>query len=112
VEQPEVRATVRRLLRNIPSGATAPAFGWPTWARARGRAIDVDDEGNLWVVNHFLPGEELNRRTVIAADGTWLGNVDLPPTFAPTHIGGDFVLGTWTDSLDVEHVRLYRLIKR
>jgi hypothetical protein len=27
------------------------------------------------------------------------------------HIGPDFVLGVWRDDLDVEHARLYELIK-
>jgi hypothetical protein len=35
--------------------------------------------------------------------------VELPVGLDPTHIGNDFVLGTWKDDVDVEHVRLYGL---
>ncbi len=40
-----------------------------------------------------------------------LGKVVFPVVFEPMHIGDDFVLGEWRDEFDVEHVRLYRLIK-
>jgi hypothetical protein len=43
--------------------------------------------------------------------GAALGVVPLPPRFTPHQIGNDFVLGAWKDELDVEHVRLYRLLK-
>jgi hypothetical protein len=40
-----------------------------------------------------------------------LGSVALPDRFRPTQIGSDFVLGVWSDDLDVQHVRMYRLDK-
>lgn len=58
-----------------------------------------------------MPHEERNSRTVFRDDGRWWGTVELPPRFAPTHIGDEFVLEVWRDSMDMEHVRLYELIK-
>ena len=43
--------------------------------------------------------------------GRFLGTVDTPANGFVTHIGADFVLGVWLDELDVEQVRMYRLIK-
>jgi hypothetical protein len=40
-----------------------------------------------------------------------LGRVDLPSGLDPTHIGSDFVVGTWRDDVDIEHVRVYDLVK-
>jgi hypothetical protein len=33
----------------------------------------------------------------------------MPSRFTVYHIGGDFVIGSWRDGLDVEYVRMYRL---
>jgi hypothetical protein len=35
--------------------------------------------------------------------------VETPPKFQVYQIGSDFVLGSWTDELDIEHVQLYKL---
>ncbi len=35
----------------------------------------------------------------------------MPPRFSPLDIGPDFVLGLWRDADDVEHVRMYDLVK-
>ena len=43
--------------------------------------------------------------------GEILGVVETPERFTIHEIGRDFVLGHWTDDMDVEHVRLYGLIK-
>ena len=45
-------------------------------------------------------------------DGRWLGTVEMPAGPRVREIGDDYVLGTATDELDVEHVRLHRLVKR
>jgi hypothetical protein len=43
--------------------------------------------------------------------GVYLGDVEMPERFRVFQIGADFVLGQWRDEDDVEHVRLYPLIK-
>jgi hypothetical protein len=40
-----------------------------------------------------------------------LGDVTTPADFRITQIGDDFMLGVWRDDLDVEHVRMYELLK-
>ena len=65
-----------------------------------------------------LAGAEPPPFEILAPDGTWLGSVTLPPGLhhafiqyqAPyMEIGDDYVLGVWTDELDVQYVRMYRI---
>jgi sugar lactone lactonase YvrE len=71
----------------------------------------VDAEGNLWVADYRRPGDDQPRWTVFDPTGAMLGVVETPERFSIHQIGSDFVLGSWADDMDVEHVRLYRLIK-
>jgi hypothetical protein len=71
----------------------------------------LDDEGNLWVDEFQPPPSALPTWTVFDADGRMLGAVSMPDRFRPMQIGADFVLGVWSDDLDVQHVRMYRLEK-
>ena len=82
------------------------------------RSVHVDAAGNLWVAPYYIAGAEPPPFEVHAPDGTWLGSVALPPGLqrgfvqyqAPyMEIGADYVLGVWTDELDVQYVRVYRL---
>ncbi len=82
------------------------------------RSVHVDATGSLWVTPHYLAGADPPPFEVFAADGVWLGRVSLPPGLdrgfiqygAPElEIGTDYVLGVWTDELDVQYVRMYRL---
>jgi len=100
-----LRPLVRRTLAAIPRG-TFPTFGA---SDGIGPSLQVDDDGNLWIAAYAMPGESRNDRFVFDRDGVWLGTVVLPPRFAPRHIGADFILGRSRDSLDVEHVQLFRL---
>jgi hypothetical protein len=85
---------------NLPE--TMPSFG----------AIAVDDDGNLWVEDYRFDGSPHQPRwAVFAADHRFLGHVALPRDFQVHHIGGDFVLGVWHDDMDVEHLRLYGIVK-
>jgi hypothetical protein len=40
-----------------------------------------------------------------------LGTLIAPDGLDILDIGSDYVIGVWRDSLDVEHVQLYELIK-
>ncbi|MYG81201.1 MAG: hypothetical protein F4187_05265 [Gemmatimonadetes bacterium] len=82
------------------------------------RSVHVDATGSLWVTPHYLAGADPPPFEVFAADGLWLGRVSLPAGLdrgfiqygAPElEIGTDYVLGVWTDELDVQYVRMYRL---
>ena len=85
----------------MPFPETMPAYE-STWV--------VDEEGNLWVPDYTLPAEPATW-SVFDPQGRLLGTVDTPAGGEVTQIGSDFVLGTWTDEMDVEQVRMYRLIK-
>lgn len=99
VERLQAR-TAGTLRRDIPIPETMPAYG-----RFLG-----DPDGNLWVQEYRVEGEP-ERWAVIDASGRLLGIVELPAPGRVTEIGGDYVLGVWTDDLDVEQVRLYALHK-
>ncbi len=88
-------------VRRRPSLKTVPAF----------ENILVDDDGNLWVQEYPLQFGDPQRWTVFARNGELLGTMEMPPSFQPYHVGSDFVLGRFQDESDVEHVRLYALIK-
>lgn len=89
------------LLAEIPFPETMPAYS----------RLLVDEEGHLWVEDYRRPGDEEPRWSVFDPNGRLLGTVPMPPKFGPVQIGGDFVLGRWVDDFEVEHVRLYALLK-
>jgi hypothetical protein len=88
---------MRRILADIPFPETFPAY----------RSFLVDDERNLWVAEY----RRWPRWAVFDPEGRFLGNVPTPRNGRVTHIGSDFVLGVWRDEMDVEQLRVYRLIK-
>ncbi len=97
----DARRTIEQEFRDLPIPETKPEFG---------DQIKVDANRHLWVL-------ELNDSaadpswSVFDADGVWLGVVTLPSGFTPMDIGTDYVLGLWRDGDDVEHVRMYELVK-
>lgn len=77
-----------------------------------------DSEGNLWVEHfrwippdHQAPDPQPTRWSVFDTQGVFLGEVQVPAGFIISTITSDQVLGVWQDDLDVEHVRVYGLIK-
>ena len=98
--------------------------GWGGYPRAPHlpvlRSIHVDGTAHLWLQPYYVAGAEPPPFEILAPDGTWLGSVTLPPGLhrafiqyqAPyMEIGDDYVLGVWTDDLDVQYVRMYRIDK-
>ena len=82
------------------------------------RSIHIDATGHLWLVPYYVAGADPPPFEIHSPDGTWLGSVALPPGLerafiqyqAPyMEIGDDYVLGVWTDELDVQYVRMYRI---
>jgi hypothetical protein len=49
--------------------------------------------------------------TVFDPEGRYLGDLTVPAGFNVFEIGPDVIIGRWTDDLDVEYVRLYRIEK-
>lgn len=95
------RRAVAEMFETMPMPATVPALS----------RVRVDAAGRIWVRDWTAPwAEPANVRwRIFAADGALVATADLPAAFVPTDIGEAYVLGTWRDALDVEHVRLYGL---
>jgi hypothetical protein len=89
-----------------------------------------DGDGGLWVREYDFADmveffdSALSRRTGVRAvrpairkwtvfdsTGRLMGDVALPQRFDVWGIGRDWILGIWRDDLDVEHVRIYRIVK-
>jgi hypothetical protein len=107
---PDDMERFRQGLFNEPRASTLPIL----------RSAQLDAEGDVWVERYYHPGEELPPYLVFGPDGTWLGEVAMPPGLdrgfipyqAPSfQIGADFILGVWKDELDVQYIRLYELVK-
>lgn len=98
----EMRTQARAADRSdLPHGDVVPPYG----------SLLTDDTGNLWVSDYDDPMDVPGRWTVYGPDGGVSARIALPPTFRPYDIGEDWILGRELDDLDVEHVRLYRLLK-
>ncbi len=93
------RQSTERLYQDIPFPSTFPAFD----------DLKTDPLGDLWVRGVARPGDERRHWVVFGPDGLALGPVETPPGLSVREIGRDYVIGTWRDELDVEHVRLYAL---
>ncbi len=80
-------------------------------------------DGHLWVeqygsVEDLLdPQRDLGRGlilpdwTVFSPEGRWLGTLTVPSGLNIHEVGDDYVLGVWTDSLDIPYVVLHRIEK-
>jgi hypothetical protein len=92
-----------RTMAELPWAETVPAFS----------TLATDSEGNLWVGAYevsqsFAPTQWM----VFNDEGEWVTEVVVPARFRLLDIGSDYLLGVWTDDVDVEHVRMHRLMKR
>lgn len=92
---------IREIVDQLPDPEQRPAY----------RQITVDAEGAIWL-RPYLGRSELGRAEawpVLDADGTWLGNVHVMAGLWIMRVEKDVLMGVWTDSLGVEHPRVYRL---
>jgi hypothetical protein len=85
---------------DVPARETYPAI----------RGLMEDAAENLWV-NHTRTGSGPGVWSVFRADGTLLGDVQVPAEWTLLAIGDDEALATTTDSLGVAYVHLYPLPK-
>ncbi|HET7583686.1 MAG TPA: 6-bladed beta-propeller [Gemmatimonadaceae bacterium] len=97
----DVRRQVEERMRNTPHPDSVGYFL---------NLLAVDD-GALWVREMPLPGDTIPVWSVFDTAGRYQGTITMPPRFDLLEIGSDYVLGTWKDDLDVEHVRMYPLRK-
>lgn len=105
------RRLYQRVFREMPVPATMPAYGARYWGGYAMNPIVPDALGNLWVREYTRLSDPSSRWAVFDHEGYWFGTVRLPDGLAPFDIGNDYVLGVWRDVDDVEHVRMYELVK-
>jgi len=99
----QARPGLRTLLLDHPGPDTLPAFS----------ALKDDVLGNTWVRLFRSPADTgAEQWIVLDAEGAARGTVALPPGIDVYEIGPDWLLGLWTDELDVEHVRVWRFSGR
>ena len=95
------RATqLRRMLENAPFPRNMPAF----------LGLIVDDSGDVWVRRYEPIGTRIPAKwDVFDNRGYWLGTVQLPRNLHIYQIAGHRILGTWQDSLNVQHFGYYAI---
>jgi hypothetical protein len=115
--------------RRMPDGSvvTPQPYTMPQTYPRFGRLL-ADLVGNLWVMAYPVLHEPISswrlksaafhvveeggaRWTVLDSQGNTIATVRTPPRMYALEIGADYVLGVAMDSLDVETVRLHRLVK-
>ena len=94
-------APLLELYDDITYPETAPAFN----------QIRVDEVGYLWVQQYPEGDDDPLVWSVFDPEGALLGTVNMPPRFVVSQIGSDYVLGMWTDDVDVQYLRMYELNK-
>lgn len=94
VDDPEER---RRMLERFDRRPVADSMAWIQEFR-------IDALGNIWVTEATVTSSDTAVTGVFAADGEWLGTVEIPRNFHPLDIGEDYILGTLIDELDVPHL--------
>lgn len=100
IPEPPSSQEIERALAEVEFPATIPPY----------TQFLVDSEDDLWVREYKMqgaPGPEV--WSVFAPEGYLLGTVETPERLQVRQIGPDFVLGIWTDELDVRYVRKYAL---
>jgi hypothetical protein len=99
IDDPGDLAERRSALADMGMRETMPAHG----------NLTVDVLGHLWVSEYSGPQDDSTVYTVFDTEGKLVGRLPLPARFGVIEIGSDYVLGRYTDELDVEYVRVYRL---
>jgi hypothetical protein len=97
----ERRRAMSSVLDEIPVPETFPAY----------QKVLIDEEINIWVREYTLPGAAQATWAVFDSTGVLLGRLAAALRFEPYDIGSNYVLGLWRDADDVEHVRMYELVK-
>jgi hypothetical protein len=95
------RAALERVFTMMTAPKTMPAY----------QDLRVDRLGNLWVEEYRTDEKDAPRWTVFDSAGRHLGSLATPRALRIDDIGDDWMVGVFRDSLDVEQVRLHRIIK-
>lgn len=101
-------------LSALPVSRVVPAIG----------RLVLGEDGELWAKSfptrssgRDWAGEANSDRngthwSVIDSHGIWLSELTLPARFTLMDVSGDRLLGVWRDEFDVEHIRIYKLLRR
>lgn len=71
-------------------------------------AMLVASDGRLWVEEYRSPAETQSRWVVFDPNGRLVTTLELPDGFRLAEVGRDYLLGSWRDEDDLDHVRAYR----
>jgi hypothetical protein len=96
-----LRRQQAEMLEQAPYPKTMPPF----------TDLEIDPDGNLWTRGPAPPTASDARWTVFSPDGRVRGVVTVPADLTVREIGRDWVLGTTVDDDEVEHVRIFSLVK-
>lgn len=96
--EPDQRQFLASVFSALPAIETRPAYS----------ALRTDAAGQLWVRDFVWSDESVATWRIFRPDGATAARIDLPSSLAIDQIGEDWLLGRWTDELEVEHVVLYR----
>jgi len=101
--RPEAQhARLERMREVTPVSDRFPAYG----------LLSVDQAGNLWVRPYHRPTDTgPTRWWVFAADGRMIATVAISEALVIQEIGEDYVLVLERDEMDVEHVRMYGVVR-
>ena len=91
--------TGKPLNPDIPIPEMMPSF----------ESLLVDEEGWLWAKKYEWDPERRSAWVVFDPSGRAHGSVETPVGVEIHQIDSGFMLGVWTDELDVEYVRRYRV---
>lgn len=103
IEDANRRRDQRRKFRGLPYPKTLPVF----------EAVVAGEDGSVWVKSFSRLAEgQHSTWSVFDSTGTFLGDVELPARLTPRDIGSDYILGAEKGDLDIEYIRVYRVVKR
>lgn len=108
----EPREVTRELLATIAGAPLVPPDApLPDYLPAFEEFI-VDRTGMLWVRGFDLPGAGMSRFDVFDESLHWTTSLELPREWVIKEIGRDYIVVVERNDLDVQTVRLYRLVRR
>jgi hypothetical protein len=92
---------LRELVAQLPRPDSRPAYS----------EFIVDSQGYLWAGGYQSRRNYTEPRPweVFGPNGEWMGSLTTPANFTVFEIGSDYLLGSWSDELDVEHVQTLAL---
>lgn len=97
-DEAEIRERVERY-RQVPLPDSLPGYTEVLFAEG----------GEIWAQRYAIRGAPMFRWDIFAADGVYLGRVDVPASFRIEEVGRGQALGVATDELGVQRVQLREL---